>query len=350
MSYNRFYQGSRIDLFQRQYRAFSGAFSNKPEIDNGGKIILPPSALDELSRLNVVYPMLFEIISDKNNKMTHSGVLEFSGDEGKVYLPFWIQQHLGIKPGEIITIKNATLPKGTFTKLRPQQKAFIELTDPKAVLEKLLRNFSTLTKGDTIIINYLSKNYLIDILQVGKVDPDDCNAISIVETDVRVEFEKPLDMVDEEEEIIEDIKPLTPSNLDKSPKPTEKKEEKNQDTFQTFSGSGRRVDGKQPKKKQKNGGSSPSPKPKETSNDDFIAFGGMGRTTSMKSMKQEEPKILEKTTSMSSMNTPSPQQDFSPFKGVGRTVSMKTIVPQEKKEEKKAPFIPFQQGGRSLKK
>ena len=37
MSYNRFYQGSRIDLFQRQYRAFSGAFSNKPEIDNGGK-------------------------------------------------------------------------------------------------------------------------------------------------------------------------------------------------------------------------------------------------------------------------------------------------------------------------
>jgi hypothetical protein len=38
MSYNnRFYQGSRIDTFQRQYRAFSGAFSPKQEIDNGGK-------------------------------------------------------------------------------------------------------------------------------------------------------------------------------------------------------------------------------------------------------------------------------------------------------------------------
>jgi ubiquitin fusion degradation protein 1 len=51
---------------------------------------LPPSALDELVGLNVVYPMLFELKNDKNNKLTHSGVLEFSGDEGRVYIPFWV--------------------------------------------------------------------------------------------------------------------------------------------------------------------------------------------------------------------------------------------------------------------
>jgi hypothetical protein len=107
-----------------------------------------------------------------------------------------------------------------------------------------------LTKGDTIIINYLSKNYLIDILEVGQKDPNDCNAISIVETDVRVEFEKPLDMVDEEEEKVEIIEtPIseskTPTNM--SPTPTSVKNSE-KDVFQVFQGEGRRIDGKALKK------------------------------------------------------------------------------------------------------
>lgn len=75
--------------FQRQYRAYTGVYLDKQHIDDGGKIILPPSALEELSRMNIVYPMLFQVQS-KNGLKTHCGVLEFSGDEGKVYLPYWV--------------------------------------------------------------------------------------------------------------------------------------------------------------------------------------------------------------------------------------------------------------------
>lgn len=64
-----------------------------PERDNvnhGGKVIMPPSALDKLTRLHITYPMLFELINGTKDKMTHAGVLEFIAEEGKIYLPFWV--------------------------------------------------------------------------------------------------------------------------------------------------------------------------------------------------------------------------------------------------------------------
>lgn len=51
---------------------------------------MPPSALEQLTRLNIVYPMLFKLTNKKTNRITHCGVLEFVADEGKVYLPYWV--------------------------------------------------------------------------------------------------------------------------------------------------------------------------------------------------------------------------------------------------------------------
>lgn len=51
---------------------------------------MPPSALEQLTRLNIVYPMLFKLTNKKTNRVTHCGVLEFVADEGKVYLPYWV--------------------------------------------------------------------------------------------------------------------------------------------------------------------------------------------------------------------------------------------------------------------
>jgi len=87
----------RIDVFKRPYRTYTGAFCGKPHLDEGGKIILPASALDELARLNIVYPMLFKISNPKKKKHTHCGVLEFSAEEGRAYIPFWVSTyHHGI--------------------------------------------------------------------------------------------------------------------------------------------------------------------------------------------------------------------------------------------------------------
>lgn len=55
-------------------------------------VIMPPSALEQLTRLNIIYPMLFKLTNKKTNRITHCGVLEFVADEGKVYLPYWVSR------------------------------------------------------------------------------------------------------------------------------------------------------------------------------------------------------------------------------------------------------------------
>lgn len=54
-------------------------------------VIMPPSALDSLTRLNTVYPMLFKLTNKKTKRMTHCGVLEFVAGEGLAYLPCWVR-------------------------------------------------------------------------------------------------------------------------------------------------------------------------------------------------------------------------------------------------------------------
>lgn len=78
--------------FNTLYRCYSVSMlpgNERTDVEKGGKIIMPPSALDHLTRLNIVYPMLFKLTNVKTNRITHSGVLEFVADEGKVYLPYW---------------------------------------------------------------------------------------------------------------------------------------------------------------------------------------------------------------------------------------------------------------------
>ena len=87
---------------------------------------------------------------------THAGVLEFIADEGIVYLPHWMMRTLKLVEGERIRVTGAQLPKGKFVKLQAQETSFLEVSDPKAVLEQALRNWTCLTQGDTIEISYNS--------------------------------------------------------------------------------------------------------------------------------------------------------------------------------------------------
>ena len=81
-------------VFAEHYQCYSGAFAGKNNLDEGDKILMPASALDRLSRMEIDYPMLFEITNESNGRKTHCGVLEFSAEEGKAYLPFSMIQNL----------------------------------------------------------------------------------------------------------------------------------------------------------------------------------------------------------------------------------------------------------------
>lgn len=122
-----------MGAFCRSYRCYSVAVNNRPELESGGKIILPPSALEELSHLRIEYPMLFEVINPQAQSRTHCGVQEFVAPEGHCYLPYWMMQQLGVDEGSLITLKSTRLPLGSFVRLQPHSSAFLEITNPRAV-------------------------------------------------------------------------------------------------------------------------------------------------------------------------------------------------------------------------
>ena len=62
-------------------------------------VILPASALDHLTRLQIQFPMLFKLINKSKNRETHCGVLEFVAEEGRCYLPYWVSVLYTVKTG-----------------------------------------------------------------------------------------------------------------------------------------------------------------------------------------------------------------------------------------------------------
>ena len=80
--------------FENYYQCYSMAMVNKSHLDDGDKILLPPSALDVLSRMHVDFPMLFEARNEAVGRKTHCGVIEFVAEEGKCHLPYFMMQNL----------------------------------------------------------------------------------------------------------------------------------------------------------------------------------------------------------------------------------------------------------------
>ncbi|KAI3774111.1 hypothetical protein L1987_48655 [Smallanthus sonchifolius] len=215
--------------FEQTYRCYPASFIDKPQLENGDKIIMPPSALDRLASLQIDYPMLFELRNSATERVSHCGVLEFIAEEGMVYMPYWMMENLVLQEGDIVRVKNVTLPKGSYVKLQPHTKDFLDISNPKAILETTLRNFSCLTTGDSIMVAYNNKKYYIDIIETKP-----SHAISIIETDCEVDFAPPLDYKE----------PERPVPSSKAPAQVEEAVPVEELKFNPFTGSGRRLDGK----------------------------------------------------------------------------------------------------------
>ncbi|VDM78244.1 unnamed protein product [Strongylus vulgaris] len=248
-------------------RAYSAAFFDADaakvnELNHGGKILLPNSTLDYLIRYNVPYPMLFKVSSTgESPRATNCGVLEFSAPEGKCYLPQWV-----------IRVDSVTLPSATYAKLKPQSLEFLNISNPRAVLEVELRKFACLTKNDVIavmvgclliftfvnstifkalaLINrglYTCKSndifaphlqYADQVLEflVQEVKPS--NAVCIIECDLNLDFDAP-------EGYVEKPNPLRQPSTFKPPAPAMKSlPVANGAHFSAFSGTGQRLDGR----------------------------------------------------------------------------------------------------------
>ncbi|XP_024028101.1 ubiquitin fusion degradation protein 1 homolog isoform X1 [Morus notabilis] len=227
------YEDRRRSIFEQSYRCYPVSFIEKPHVEKGDKIIMPPSALDRLANLRIDYPMLFELNNPIARRVTHCGVLEFVADEGLIYLPYWMMENMLLQEGDKVQLKSTSLAKGTYVKLQPHTKDFLDISNPKAILETTLRSYSCLTTGDTIMVPYNNKKYYINV-----VETKPSNAVSIVETDCEVDFATPLDYKEPE-------KPAPSSTLsNKKPREVEEEPPLKIAKFSPFSGSSRRLDGK----------------------------------------------------------------------------------------------------------
>jgi len=107
-----------------------------------------------------------------------------------------------------------------------------------------LRSFSCLTKGDVIAIEYNNR-----IWEIGVVEVKPGNAVSIVETDMNVEFEDPDDYVPVKYHPVKKKEDTTAQSKEVASDVME--HEASGSGFVPFSGAGRRLDGRDFTKEQK---------------------------------------------------------------------------------------------------
>src|SRR5690606_5027860 len=115
---------------------------------------------------------------------------EFSAEEGKVGLSAFLWDALALKTGEegaAVTIQTKSLEKGTYVRLRPLEITEEDL-DWKHVLELYMRNFSTLTVNQVLVVpaGHGARRSEVRFL-VDKLEPED--AVLTVDTDLEVDIE-----------------------------------------------------------------------------------------------------------------------------------------------------------------
>lgn len=192
-------------------------------MEKGGKVLLPASALTQISQKNVVWnPLLFKITTT-SGRSSHCGLWEFTAAEGQVVMPRWMMSCLGLKTGDHVQIETAALPKGGLCKLRPREFKFTELANPRVVLEFALKAFSCLSEGDSIPIQQGTETFTLDVMELKTEKGSIVKAVCIVDCDLKVEFERPLDMPDSpvrQSPAVSGAKDMFPSDLTFTPQTT----------------------------------------------------------------------------------------------------------------------------------
>lgn len=154
-----------------------------------------------------------------------------------------LMHNLLLQEGDIINIECISLPVATYARFQPQSEDFLDISNPKAVLENGLRSFACLTTGDIIAIRYNARIYEMCVLETKPG-----SAVSIIECDMNVEFAPPVGYKEPEKPVRNEEKDVNPVDL--MPEPT---------GFVAFKGQGNRLDGK--KKKDSSQTEAPLEKP-----------------------------------------------------------------------------------------
>ena len=184
-------------------------------LETSNKILIPQTILNDINSKyddELEFPLYYQFLINKENKENkennennekidektdikisvsyYDAILDINA----IYVPKHIFDTLNIEPNNElpITLLKKTLVKGSKCKLQPHSSDFFEIDNYRDYLEKTLgQNYSALTENTTIQLPYYDTIIKLDIL---KTEPE--SNISIIDTDLEVEFEKALDYVE----------------------------------------------------------------------------------------------------------------------------------------------------------
>ncbi|KAL6627454.1 hypothetical protein ACP70R_031180 [Stipagrostis hirtigluma subsp. patula] len=175
--------------FLQYYRCLPISLLNKENVDeDGNRIIMPQSALDRLTSLNIAYPMQFQIQNPGNERVSHCGVLEFVAEEGFIHIPTWLMAHLGLAENDMVLVRIKSLPKATFVKLQPHSSDFHRVSHPRELLEYNFGKYTCMTASETITVTEGGQRYYLDVVEARPAD-----AVCVIDTDCEVDFALALD-------------------------------------------------------------------------------------------------------------------------------------------------------------
>eukprot|EP00743_Colponemidia_sp_Colp-15_P004691 GILK01005054.1.p1 GENE.GILK01005054.1~~GILK01005054.1.p1 ORF type:complete len:586 (-),score=110.80 GILK01005054.1:126-1883(-) len=197
---SRLYQRKSSNIPYEQTFAKVYPFSqwSRPELEYGDKIVLPSSALKDINRLKLEYPLLFEV---RNTKVAPSvfakkrlpgvqycSVIEFAAPEDTVYMPKWMMSVLMIREGRPISVKSLTnIPMGTFCRIQPKSEEFMKVANPRVLLEKSLEKYSMLFKGAVVLVKDHDQEYIVRV-----VDTQPADVVCVVgSVDLEVDIQPP---------------------------------------------------------------------------------------------------------------------------------------------------------------
>eukprot|EP00750_Incisomonas_marina_P020192 INCI3813.1.p1 GENE.INCI3813.1~~INCI3813.1.p1 ORF type:complete len:633 (-),score=125.18 INCI3813.1:1497-3395(-) len=177
----------------------------------GDRVLLPPSALTALTGKDDALKfgaMFFEVVHKDpisgSIRRTHVGVSSFSAPEGRIGITEKVALALGIDlealarivsgadelavGGTELTVQFVRLPKATFVQFTPSSGHFVSATSEawggvKTVLEVALRQYATLTVGDTIHVEHRGIGYAMEVRALKPA-----NAVSLIDTDVELDM------------------------------------------------------------------------------------------------------------------------------------------------------------------
>jgi ubiquitin fusion degradation protein 1 len=167
------------------------------ELNSCGKVVLSEQILVRCTTRNgFPFPLVFKIETIPNDNETSEtqslmcGVSTFEANRNEAHLPSWMMSRLSVYAGEEVNIYvvSQKIPRGSGILLQPMTSDFLEISNPKTVLERGLLSFTCISDGDTFPITYNERIYHVRVTETRPA-----RTILLTDCDLEVEFMAPAD-------------------------------------------------------------------------------------------------------------------------------------------------------------